>query len=212
MRLPLALAVGIAVTCMAGRAAAAHDALPPSSTHYLQYGVALTTETSISGGDVCPEGASAPCILGSGGGIGVRVGYRSRTAWYAGGAYELSRQNSANLLRLPILQQLRAEARYYFDMRSRLTPYAAGALGAAVYGNEWGAETGGVAGGIGAGLEFQVTESTVVGLALMYRPLLLRGWTDSANQRRADRYLGFGLTHFLAIELNLGIREALARW
>lgn len=206
------LAAGALVLLTAGRAAAAHDSPPPSSTHYLQYGVALTTETVASAADVCPRGAAAPCILGSGGGLAVRVGYRSRTAWYIGGAYEFSRQDSSNLLRLPILQQLRAETRAYFDRSMRLTPYAAASLGAVLYGNEWGSDTGGVTAGIGPGLEFQVTESTTVGLGIMYRPMLLRGWTDSAGELRADRYLGFGLAHFIAIELNLSVREALPRW
>jgi hypothetical protein len=212
MRARASLLTTVALLAVAGRAAAAHDQPPPSSTHYLQYGVALTTETSAAPGDVCPRGAAAPCILGSGGGLAIRVGYRARDPWYLGGAYEFSRQNSSNLLRLAILQQLRAESRYYLERGTRLTPYAGAALGAALYGNEWGVETGGVTAGLGVGVEFQVTESTVIGAAVMYRPLLLRGWRDSAGQERADRYLGFGLAHFVAIELTLAIRSPLARW
>jgi hypothetical protein len=212
MRAVLSVLASSAALLVAGRAAATHDQPPPTTTQYLQYGVALTTETAASAGDVCPAQSRAPCILGSGGGLAIRVGYRTRSAWYVGGAYEFSRQDSSNLLRLAILQQLRGETRHYFDYGTRLTPYAAAALGAVLYGNEWGRETGGVTGGLGAGLEFQVTESTLIGIAVMYRPLLFRGWTDSAGQRRADRYLGFGLAHFVAIELNLAIRDALDRW
>ena len=51
-----------------------------------------------------------------------------------------------------------------------------------------------------------------VGAGLAYRPLLLRGWTDTAGQRRADRYLGFGLAHVIALELSLEVRDPLARW
>jgi hypothetical protein len=59
---------------------------PPQSFDYLQYGVALVAEAVVSAGDVCPAGAEAPCIFGSGGGLAVRVGYRSRGPWYASGA------------------------------------------------------------------------------------------------------------------------------
>ena len=185
---------------------------PPSSFEYLQYGVAFTAETVASAGDVCPPGASAPCIFGSGGGLTIRVGYRSRGPWYVGGAYEASRHDPSSLLRLAILQQIRAETRYYLDQGNRLTPYFSGGLGAALYGSEWGAETGGVTTFVGAGLEFQLSRTTLVGAGLAYRPLLLRGWTDTAGQRRADRYLGFGLAHVIALELSLEVRDPLARW
>ncbi len=68
---------------------------PPISAHYLQYGVALTGETVLSAGEVCPTTANdLPCILSDGGGLTVRVGYRSRGPWYLGGAYEISRMDS----------------------------------------------------------------------------------------------------------------------
>jgi hypothetical protein len=190
---------------------------PPSSVHFLQYGVALTAEMKASAGDVCPasdvpDTERAPCILGSGGGLTIRVGYRSRGPWYVGGAYELSRHESANLLRLAILQQVRAELRHYFDQGARLAPYLSTGVGAAFYGNEFSADTGGVVGFLGGGLEFQISQSAVVGAALGYRPLLLRGWTDTTGERRADRYLGFGFAHFVALEAVLEVRDTLDRW
>ena len=185
---------------------------PPINVHYLQYGVAVVAEGVASAGDVCPGGAKAPCILGPGGGLAVRVGYRSRGPWYVGGAYEFSRQDSSNLLRIAILQQLRAESRFYFDKANRLTPYLASGLGAALYGDEWAVDTGGVTTYLGGGLEFQITQSTVIGAALAYRPLLLRGWSDEAGQRRADQFLGFGLAHLVALELVMELRDPLARW
>jgi opacity protein-like surface antigen len=215
MHRPLAL---LAVLTLSIRAAAAESAAgepgpPPTSTHYLQYGVALAGEAVASAQDVCPErSAEAPCILGSGLGVAIRLGYRTRGAWYVGAAYEFSRQDPANLMRLAILQQLRAEARYYVDQGMRLTPYLSAGLGAAVYGNEWGADTGGVTGFLGGGVEFQLSSTAVVGAALAYRPFVFRGWTDGAGQRRADRYLGFGLAHIVGLEITMEIREPLARW
>ena len=185
---------------------------PPNNVEYFQYGVGLAVEQLASARDVCPTRATTPCILGSGGGLAIRMGYRSRGPWYAGGAYEFSRQDSSNLLRLAILQQLRGEARYYLDAGNRLTPYGAVGFGGVFYGNEWNVSTGGPTLSAGLGLEFQVTQSTVIGGSLNYRAFLLHAWTDSTGLDRADRYLGFGLAHMIGFELTLELRDPLARW
>ena len=186
---------------------------PPISAHYLQYGVALTGETVVSAGQVCPRTMSSlPCILSDGGGLTVRVGYRGRGAWYLGGAYEFSRQDSANLLRLAILQQLRAELRLYLTRVTRLAPYVGASVGGAIYGNEWGLDTWGAASAFGLGLEFQVTPSIVLNVGALYRQLLLRSWTDGAGQPRATGPLDFGLAHMVALEFGFEIREPLSRW
>jgi hypothetical protein len=186
---------------------------PPISAHYLQYGVALTAETVAAAGQVCPRTMnSLPCILSGGGGLTVRVGYRSRSAWYLGGAYEFSRQDSANLLRLAILQQLRAELRLYLTRVTRLSPYLGASVGGAIYGNEWGLDTWGAATAFGPGLEFQVTPSIALNVGAMYRQLLLRSWTDGAGQPRATGLLGLGLAHMVSLELGFEIRDPLSRW
>jgi hypothetical protein len=186
---------------------------PPISSHYLQYGVGLTGETVASPGQVCPRGENAlPCILGDGGGLLIRVGYRSRGPWYIGGAYEFSRQDSANLLRLPILQQLRAELRVHLTRVTRLSPYLAASLGGTIYGNEWGLDTWGGVSGVGAGLAFQVTPSIVLNIALNYRQLFLHRWTDGAGAERGIGPLDFGLAHIVASEFGFEIREPLSRW
>jgi hypothetical protein len=185
---------------------------PPISVDEFHYGVAVAFETVASAGDVCPAGAFAPCILGSGGGLAIRFGYRSQSPWYVGGAYEFSRQDASNLLRLPILQQLRAEIRYYLDYGKRVTPFAQAAVGATAYGSEWAVDTGGMVGGLGAGFEVEVSRTAVVGATLIYRPFVLRHWTDTAGQRRADRFLGFGLAHVVGLELTLALRDPLPRW
>ena len=185
---------------------------PPNNVEYFQYGVAVALEKLASGGDVCPANAKTPCILGSGGGLAIRMGYRSRGPWYVAGVYEFTRMDSSNLLRLAILQQLRGEARYYWDAGNRLTPYGTLGLGAVFYGNEWNVSTGGPTLSAGLGLEFQVTQSTVIGCALGYHAFLLHNWIDSTGQPRADRYLGFGLAHTVGFELTLELRDPLARW
>lgn len=180
--------------------------------HYLQYGVGFTAETVPWPGAICPSNAAAPCILKSGFGLVVRAGYRTRGPFYLGGAYEFSRQESSNLLRLAILQQLRGEARYYLREDTRFTPYLSAAAGGALYGNEWGFDTGGIVAFLGAGFEFQVSGGTVVGAALGYRPVVLRRWKDSAGQNRADDLFGFGIAHLIAGELTFEVRNPLSRW
>jgi len=193
-------------------AAPPEERRPPTSLHFLQYGVALTSESVASQGDVCPPSATAPCILGPGLGATIRVGYRTRGPFYLGGAYQFTRHDSSNLLRLAILQQLRGEVRYYLDQGTRLMPYWLAGLGGCLYGNEWGVQTGGATTSLGGGIEFQASESAAVGAALAWRALLLRGWTDNASERRADRYFGFGLAHLITFELVLEIRDPLPRW
>ena len=108
---------------------------PPSHVVYFQYGVAFATEQVIAPGPIC-DNESIPCILGAGGGIAVRAGWRSSGPIYLGGAYELTKQDPNKLYRIALLQQARAEGRYYF-MTARVTePYAAVSVGVAGYGNE----------------------------------------------------------------------------
>ncbi len=174
--------------------------------------MAFAAEAVASAGDVCPPSVTAPCILRSGGGVGVRVGYRAGRAWYFGGAYEFSRHEASSLLRLAILQQLRGEARYYFDYGERATAFLAAGFGAHVYGSEWAATTGGPLAMLGGGVELELSPKTVIGAAALYRILLPRAFTDSAHQRRAEGLLGFGLAHLVGLELTLEVRDPLPRF
>lgn len=209
-----ASALALTLTAAAGAQEPAAQAArpPPNSLEYLVTGVALSAETVASPADMCPDVEATPCILERGLGLGIRGGYRTRGAWYAGGAYEFSRHESSNLLRLAIMQQLRAEVRYYMDLETRATPYLGFGVGAVIYGNEWGADTGGVTGMLGPGIEFAVTPELSVGAALYYRPMVLRAYEDTADQRRADNLFGFGTTHLVALELIVELRDALPRW
>jgi hypothetical protein len=206
------LAVATTVTVRPANGQSLLSAPHSSSLHFIQYGVALTAESLASAGGVCPKQATAPCILGPGLGMTVRMGYRSHGPLYLGGAYEATRHDSSNILRLGILQQLRGEARYLFEQGNRLSPYALFGLGVAAFGNEWGAETLGPALHLGAGLEFQASASAVTGLGITWRSLALRKWTDGTGQRRADDVLGFGLAQWIALEITLEIRSPLPRW
>src|SRR6188508_1448540 len=81
----LAVCCGVAGASLARPARAQSASLPPpTSVEYLQYGVSLHTLTLLSSGAVCPERATTPCIVGSGGGLGWRLGYRARGPFYLG--------------------------------------------------------------------------------------------------------------------------------
>ena len=115
-------------------------ARPPPPLHvYLQYGVALTVEgVVLSAGRICGNPPASPCILGSGGGVDIHVGWRPKEEFYIGGAYEFSKQDRKNLYRLAILQQARVEVRHYFPTGKSAEPFLVLGRGAlAGYGNEW---------------------------------------------------------------------------
>lgn len=212
-RFSIALAAcGVLSSLTRPASAQSESAPPPTSVEYLQYGVSLHTLTLLSGGAVCPEGAATPCILGAGGGLGLRAGYRSRGPFYLGAAFQLSRLNSSNLLRLGILQRLTVDGRYYFDRGNRLTPYLLAGMGGAIHGNEWAASAGGAAVAFGVGVEYQISERLVVALLPTYQPVLFRRFTDSTGQERAAGPLGFGLAHWLAVQVVIEVRDPLSRW
>ncbi len=185
---------------------------PPSTQEFIQYGAAFETQSVLTPGSVCPAAASVPCILRPGFGPTLRMGYRERSPWYFGGAYGFSRHETSNLLRLGILQSLRAEARYYADRGMRLTPYASGLVGVSGFGSEWHLLTAGPELGIGAGVEFQVTEKVVAGLAAGWHALGWRHFRDDTGQGRANGLWGFGVAHLATIALVLEIRDPLPRW
>ena len=84
---------------------------PPLHVEYAQYGVGFAVESALSPGASCPTPTETvkpkPCILGFGGGLALRAGYRNPGPWYFGGAYQFTKMDSSNLYRLGIFQQLR---------------------------------------------------------------------------------------------------------
>ena len=96
--------------------------------------------------------------------------------------------------------------RYTFDLGFRVSPYATWGLGGVVYGNEWGVETGGATLFAGAGAEMQLSRLALMGIALVYQPLVFAGWTDTAGFERPA-----GLAQNLKLELQLEIRSELPR-
>ncbi len=185
---------------------------PPLHVEYAQYGVALLALVNLDSGAMCGDSVHssiagrAPCILGSGGGLIIRGGYRSPGPWYIGGAYAFAKMDSSNLFRLGILQQLWAEMRYLPVTGYRVAPFATWGLGGVVYGNEWGVETGGAMLFAGGGLQFEVSRVAVVGLSFVYKPALIIGWTDTASYVRPT-----GVANFFGLDLQLEVRSETGR-
>jgi hypothetical protein len=175
---------------------------------YAQYGVGILALVNMAAGASCSgaKPSGAPCILGSGGGVVVRGGYRAPGSFYYGGGYSFAKMDSSNLFRLGIFQQLWAEMRYLPDFGYRAAPYATWGLGGVTYGNEWGVETGGAMIFGGGGVSFQVSRVAVVGLGATYRPTVLVRWTDTAGIMRPT-----GVAHFLGLELQLELRTEIGR-
>jgi hypothetical protein len=159
-------------------------AIPQSrlESGFIQYGAALTAELLASAGSICPSGADAPCVVGSGGGLAVRVGYRFHSPLYLGGAYEASKQDAHKALTLAILQQLRAEARYILPGTSTLSPFVTGGVGVVFYGSEWALDTWGSQAFLGIGSEIAFSRTALVAISVSYRAILLQPlqvWKDS---------------------------------
>ncbi len=175
---------------------------PPQSEHaYIQFGVGLAAEMVASAGTICTNVTN--CILGSGGGLVVRVGWRPFDRLYIGGAYEASKQDPNQLYRLGILQQLRAEGRRYFQTGKETSPFILVGVGASAYGNEWSVDTWGLSGTIGAGLEVDLG-GTVADISLAYRPMYFQSWGDSSGIPHDA-----GIAHFLSLEASIEARDRL---
>lgn len=187
---------------------------PPLHVEYAQYGVAILALVNLDSGAMCGKSvhsssapqAVAPCILGSGGGLVIRAGYRSPGPWYIGGAYAFAKMDSSDLFRLGILQQLWGEMRYLPDTGTRIAPFATWGVGAVAYGNEWGVETGGTMIFGGGGLQFEVSRVAVIGLGFVYKPALIAAWTDTAGYHRPA-----GVAQFLGFDFQLEVRTETGR-
>jgi hypothetical protein len=119
--------------------------------------------------------------------------------------YGFSKVNTNNLLPFGVLQHGAGEVRYLFNLGQRTEPYVTAGAGGLAFGNEWHVETFGVASFGGGGFEVQLSRTTVVGVALTYRPMLIFAWTDQAGQARDT-----GLAHYWGLEVTMEAREAVA--
>lgn len=174
---------------------------PPSQHSYVQFGVGLASEVVASPGPICPHVTN--CILGSGGGLDVRAGWRPVDRLYLGGAYEVSKQDPNQLYRLGILQQLRAEGRRYFPTGRETSPFVLVGLGASGYGDEWRVDTWGASATVGGGLEVELG-AAVVTVSAAYRPMYFQAWSDTSGIPHDA-----GVAHFLSLEISIEAKDRL---
>jgi len=182
--------------------------IPPMPRRaFLQYGVAFTIEGVTSPGPICAgaSGPASPCILGSGGGIAARAGWRPTERLYIGGSYEFSKQEPDKLYRLGILQQARGELREYFPNGHRTTPFGLLEAGVATYGDEWSVATFGPSATLGGGIEVEVSGGILLDVSIFYRPVyLLQHFVDSSTLTHDP-----GITQFVGLELAIEAQEPL---
>jgi hypothetical protein len=181
---------------------------PPETrleTGYVQYGAALSAEFLASSGGICSESASVPCVIGSGGGLAVRGGYRFHAPFYLGAAYEFSKQDAHKSIDLAILQQLRLETRYFLPVPGAYRPFLHVGGGAVGYGSSWGLDAVGGMAQVGFGLEVEFSRSSLMSLILSYRSVLLAHWRDSALLDRPTGVLSL-------IGLEVGFEQRVPTW
>jgi hypothetical protein len=171
----------------------------------VQYGAALSAEFLASSGGICPATATVPCVIGSGGGLGVRGGYRFHAPFYLGLAYEFSKQDAHKSIDLAILQQLRVETRSFLPLAGGYRPFLSAGAGAVGYGSSWGLDALGAMAQVGLGLEVEFSRSSLMSLMLTYRPILLATWRDSALLDRPTGLLSL-------IGLEVGFEQRVPTW
>jgi len=183
----------------------------PGERAYLQYGAALAAEIVANAGPACGGGGdqnnATPCILGSGGGMIARAGWRPNERFYWGGAYEVSKQDAHQLYRIALLQQVRTEVRAYLPTGHAVSPFFVVGAGVSGYGSSlWplGAiDTWGPSATVGGGLEVQLGGPVLV-VSLAYRPTYLPSWYDSSTLFHAS-----GVAHFVGLEAAVEAQDAL---
>jgi hypothetical protein len=178
-------------------------ALGWSTPNMVQYGVRFDGEFVLSPGDVCAS-KTAPCILGSGGGIALNLGFLYGRTTYLGLSYSLTKQDPNRLYRLATLQQGRVEFRRYVETGKDLRFFGVAGGGIAGYGDEWTVDTFGPLLAFGFGTEVELSTQTVFVASVGYRGVRFSSFRDSAGTDRP-----WGVAHFLSLELGLEARSNL---
>ena len=178
----------------------------PSTGQYLDYGMSFHTEALLTSGRLCPKDAKENCVLGSGGGISFFGAYRSPT-YSLGAAYEVTFHDSSNIYQRGVLQQLRGEWRIRprgLVIYDSFVGFLGVGAGIAAYGDNWAIDTYGPSahGMFGAEIDLGVKVALVIAVA--YRALYLKSFTDASQQLRPA-----GIAHMLGISVGLELHDPL---
>jgi hypothetical protein len=178
----------------------------PSTGQYLDYGMSFHSEALLTSGRLCPKDAKENCVLGSGAGISFFGAYRSPT-YSLGAAYEVTFHDSSNIYQRGVLQQLRGEWRIRprgLVISDSVVGFLGVGAGIAAYGDNWAIDTYGPSahGMIGGEIDLGVKVALVI--AISYRALYLRSFTDPSQQERPA-----GIAHMLGLSVGLELHDPL---
>jgi len=200
----LAVLLGAALSPVA--AAAAQDRFePPPEPDQLPPSVSGTVWFSavfpLVNEHTCPS--AADCVLGGGGGIGGGIERRWPTGLTIGLEYEAWFLNSAGIYELGIMQALTAFARHLLLRDNIIHPYLGAGIGGVIFGDTLRVDTVGLALNLLTGIEWEISETVSVVVALVGRLVTLDTFiTDADGIQRAE---GFGVDAFLGLRLGVAI-------
>lgn len=176
----------------------------PSTGHFIDYGVAFTSEALLAAGGICKNGLKENCVLGGGGGLAFAGAYRT-PGYSIGAVYEVTFHDSSNIYQRGVLQQMRMEwrvrPRWLFISESVVAFLGLGA-GVAGYGDNWAISTYGPSAHAMIGGEIDLGVKVAVVVAIAYRALYFRSFTDASGQERP-----VGVSHMLGLQLGIELHE-----
>lgn len=192
----------------------------PSVGEYLGYGVAFNSEGLLTPGGLCNQAVlasaspvlpstqtnSAPCVLGSGGGLSFSGSYRSQRH-SLGAAYEVTFHDTNNIYQRGVLQQIRFEYRVrpsYLTFTDSIAGFLGAGGGVVGYGDNWAIATWGPVGHLTAGTEFDLGVKVSFIVAIAYRAIYFRSFVDAIGLERPS-----GLAHMLGLTLGFELRDPL---
>ncbi|MEO7092030.1 MAG: hypothetical protein ABI175_02190 [Polyangiales bacterium] len=178
----------------------------PSTGQYLDYGMSFHSEALLTSGRLCPKDAKENCVLGSGAGISFFGAYRS-PRYSLGAAYEVTFHDSSNIYQRGVLQQLRGEWRIRpsgLVFGDSIVGFLGVGAGITAYGDNWAIDTYGPSAHGMIGTEIDLGVKVALVIAVAYRALYLKSFTDPSQQERPA-----GIAHMLGLSVGLELHDPL---
>jgi hypothetical protein len=176
----------------------------PSTGHFIDYGVAFTSEALLAAGGICKNGLKENCVLGGGGGLAFTGAYRA-PGYSIGAAYEVTFHDSSNIYQRGVLQQARVEwrvrPRWLFISESVVGFLGLGG-GVAGYGDNWAISTYGPSAHAMIGGEVDLGVKVALVISIAYRALYFKSFVDASGQDRPT-----GVSHMLGLMLGIELHE-----
>lgn len=152
---------------------------------------------------LCPP--EPDCVFGGGGGVGGSLERRWPTGMSLGLAYDAWFLDSNNIYELAVMQMLSARVRYYFMQDTALHPHVGAGAGALIFGDTLEIATVGFAIELSVGVEWEVTETISVSVAMPWRAFTTSSFQTTRD--RADRAEEAGVNLAASLQIGLTILE-----